>query len=229
MYRHQNKPSFPQGMLEAKDGETHRYLDIRMNTLITMRVEKSAASLIVMPLNHLIFNGKLFHLLIFLKCYIITFCNMDMHSNQSQKKKYQCLDFAVQIAESKGHRWTDMREAVFSYILDQKKPVTAYQLIEKISQRKNKDIKPASIYRSLDALSHLGLVVKIESLNAFIACSHPDQHHEHVFLICRQCGSADELTEHTVSKKLKATASNQGFKIERQILELQGSCHDCQT
>jgi len=152
-----------------------------------------------------------------------------MSLNKCQKNKSQRFDLAVQIAASKGQRWTDMREAVFSYILDQDKPVTAYQLIDKISQRKNKDIKPASIYRALDALSCLGLIVKLESLNAFMACTHPDSHHEHVFLICRQCGAADELTDHAVSKKLKETASNQGFKIERQILELQGACHDCQT
>jgi Fur family zinc uptake transcriptional regulator len=154
---------------------------------------------------------------------------MSIKSNKTQKNKRQCLDFAAQIAESKGQRWTDMREAVFSCIIDQEKPVTAYQLIDQISQKQNKDIKPASIYRSLDALNQLGLVVKIESLNAFIACSHLDHHHEHVFLICRQCGSADELADHSVSKKLGADASNQGFKIERLILELQGACRDCQT
>lgn len=139
------------------------------------------------------------------------------------------LRAAEQLSKEKGHRWTEMREAVFSCILNQDKPVTAYQLIDQISEIQQKDIKPASVYRSLDALSTLGLVVKIESLNAFMACAHPDHHHEHVFLVCRSCGSTDELADHSVSKRLNADAAHQGFKIERQVLELQGACQNCQT
>jgi Fur family zinc uptake transcriptional regulator len=143
------------------------------------------------------------------------------------QKKF--LKAAELLSKEKGHRWTEMREAVFACILNQDKPVTAYQLIDQLSKAQNKDIKPASVYRSLDALCALGMVVKIESLNAFMACVHPEHHHEHVFLVCRTCGSADELADHAVSKKLNADASHQGFKIERQVLELQGACRDCQT
>ena len=92
-----------------------------------------------------------------------------------------------------------MREAVFACILNQDKPVTAYQLIDQLSKAQNKDIKPASVYRSLDALCELGMVVKIESLNAFMACAHPEHHHEHVFLVCH-IGLRDELADHAVSK-----------------------------
>lgn len=139
------------------------------------------------------------------------------------------LQAAERLSKEKGHRWTAMREAVFSAILDQVKPITAYQLIDLISEKQRKDIKPASVYRSLDALCALGFVVKIESLNAFMACTHQGHHHEHVFLVCRACGSADEVIDHSVSKILSADASHQGFKIERQVLELQGACRDCRT
>ncbi len=143
----------------------------------------------------------------------------------NQKKS---IKEAEELSKEQGHRWTEMREAVFSCILDQDKPVTAYHLIDQISKKQKKDIKPASIYRSLDALCTLGLVVKIESLNAFMACIHQRHHHEHVYLVCRSCGSADELAHHSVSKRLNADATQQGFKIERQVLELQGACRDCQ-
>lgn len=149
--------------------------------------------------------------------------------NQSRLNQKKLLQAAEQMSKEKGHRWTEMREAVFACVLDQDKPVTAYQLIDQLSKKQNKDIKPASVYRSLDALCELGLVVKIESLNAFMACAHPEHHHEHVFLVCRQCGNADELADHSVSKRLSADAIHQGFKIEKQVLELQGSCRDCQT
>lgn len=149
--------------------------------------------------------------------------------SQSRLNQKKLLQAAEKMSKEKGHRWTDMREAVFACILDQDKPVTAYQVIDQLSKIQKKDIKPASVYRSLDALCQLGMVVKIESLNAFMACAHPGHHHEHVFLVCRSCGSADELSDHAVSKKLNTDASHQGFKIERQVLELQGACRNCQT
>lgn len=150
-----------------------------------------------------------------------------MIKNKINHKKM--IHIAEELSKERGFRWTDMRQSVLGCILDQDKPITAYQVIEKLSIEKNKGIKPASVYRSLDALCELGLVVKIESLNAFMACAHPDHHHEHVFLVCRTCGSADELADHSVSKRLNADASYQGFKIERQVLELQGACRDCRS
>lgn len=149
--------------------------------------------------------------------------------NKLSSDHKRLLQAAENLSKEKGHRWTEMRESVFACILHQDKPVTAYQLIDQISKVQNKDIKPASVYRSLDALCELRLVVKIESLNAFMACAHPSHHHEHVFLVCRSCGSADELADHSISKRLNADASHQGFKIERQVLELQGACRTCQS
>jgi Fur family transcriptional regulator, zinc uptake regulator len=138
------------------------------------------------------------------------------------------LHAAEHLSKEKGYRWTEMRKAVFECVIDQDKPITAYQLIDQLSTQQNKNIKPASVYRSIDALCAVGLVVKIESLNAFMACAHPEHHHDHVFLVCRTCGSTDELADHSVSKRLNADATHQGFKIERQVLELQGACRECQ-
>jgi len=147
---------------------------------------------------------------------------------KSVLEQRKLLQLAQYLSKEKGHRWTEMRQAVFACILAQLKPITAYQIIAQISKKQKKDIKPASVYRSLDALCELSLVVKIESMNGFIACTYPERHHEHVFFICRMCGSADEFADHTINKILNTDASHHGFKIERKLLELQGACHNCQ-
>jgi Fur family zinc uptake transcriptional regulator len=153
-----------------------------------------------------------------------------MHAKNHITKK-EMLSIAEKMALQKGHRWTAMRKEVMACLLAQTKPITAYQLLEKLAQHLQKTINPPSVYRALDALITLGVVVKIESLNAFVACTHPHHHHNHhhVFLICRQCGTADELVDQQMSKRLSADAKAQGFKIERQILELQGACQNCQN
>ena len=128
-----------------------------------------------------------------------------------------------------GQRWTPMRADVYEALLGQDRPVTAYQIVERLSRKTGRDVKPASVYRSLDALGTLGLAVRIESLNAFTVCRHPNETHQHVFLVCRECGTADELADHDVAKRLRVTAGGQGFRVDRQILELQGACRSCQT
>jgi Fur family zinc uptake transcriptional regulator len=147
---------------------------------------------------------------------------------KSALEQIKLLQMAQYMSKERGHRWTEMRQAVFACLLSQLKPITAYQIIAQISEKQKKNIKPASVYRSLDALCELGLVVKIESLNGFIVCGYPQRHHEHVFFICRTCGSADEFADQAINNRLNADASHQGFKIEQKFLELQGECRNCQ-
>lgn len=137
------------------------------------------------------------------------------------------LEHAAARAEKQGQRWTPMRADVYDGLLEHDLPITAYKLLEYLSAKHGKDIKPASIYRSLDALCMLGLVAKIESMNAFSACRHPEEKHQHVFLVCDGCGHTDELADHGIAAKLTDDAAHHGFRTQRQVLELHGTCKDC--
>ena len=86
--------------------------------------------------------------------------------------------------------------------------------------------KPPTIYRSLDFLAVLGLVHRIESLNAFVACGGQHQSHSAQFLICDCCGRIDELDLGS-SDAVAAAAAHQGFQIDRVVLEAHGRCRDC--
>lgn len=147
----------------------------------------------------------------------------------SKARKNELLKYAATLAAKNGQRWTDMREDVYDALLSHDTPVTAYQLIDFLSQKNGKDLKPASIYRSLDALCGLGVVARIESLNAFRACRHPEHDHQHVFLVCNSCGNTDEIADQGISRKLMQDAAHHGFLTARQVLELHGACRSCQT
>lgn len=138
------------------------------------------------------------------------------------------IDAAARLAAAQGQRWTSMRADVFEVVLHSPKPISAYEVIEAVSKKTQHNVKPPSVYRSLDALRALGLVIRIESLGAYTACQHPDEDHHHVFLVCQKCGYADELADHSVGKKLSRDAAYRGFRIDKQILELQGHCEACQ-
>jgi len=52
--------------------------------------------------------------------------------------------------------------------------------------------QPPVVYRALDFLVRNGLAHRIERLNAYTACAHPDHAHAPAFLICRSCRTVAE-------------------------------------
>lgn len=137
------------------------------------------------------------------------------------------LDLAQDIARESGYRWSETRTQVYHALLMANKPVSAYELLDLVSDAYKRSTKPTSIYRSLEALMDLGIVAKIESANAYTACQNPECNHQHIFLICEQCGVIDEIADHGISHKLLRDATERGFVAKRQILELHGQCQTC--
>ena len=58
-------------------------------------------------------------------------------------------------------------------------PLSAYTILDRL--RDDGLRAPLQVYRALDKLTTLGLVHRLESLNAFVACAHPDCH-EHALV-----------------------------------------------
>lgn len=142
------------------------------------------------------------------------------------------LAHARALADEQGHRWTEGRERVYKALLAQKKPATAYALVDHLSARvsarsTDKALKPMSVYRALEALADLRLAVRIESLNAYIACQHPHHDHQHMFLICQNCKQAEEIADQSIARVLRQQCMNHGFSPSKQVLELHGVCRNC--
>ncbi|MDO7958239.1 transcriptional repressor, partial [Xanthomonas euvesicatoria] len=87
---------------------------------------------------------------------------------------------------------------------------------------------PPTVYRALDFLMANGFVHKLESVNAFVACHHPNSaQHSVPFLICDRCHSAVELEDRDVVSQLEARAKALGFQPQAQTLEVHGLCAKC--
>ena len=70
--------------------------------------------------------------------------------------------------------------------------VGAYDIIERMAEHGPRPA-PITVYRALDFLLAHGLVHKIESRNAFVACSHSHEGQPAALLICETCGTVSEL------------------------------------
>ena len=143
------------------------------------------------------------------------------------------VDESVRLAESRckeaGERLTPARCEAYLAIRAQDKPLSAYGLIDVLEKQKGKKIAPLTVYRHLDFLMRVGLVHRLESTHSYVACEHPDHAHESHYLLCSECGNADEVDSSELGSLLGEIANNRGFQAENAIVEIKGICGDCVT
>ncbi|ASY69195.1 Fur family transcriptional regulator [Sinorhizobium fredii] len=108
-------------------------------------------------------------------------------------------------------------------------PMSAYTILDKL--RDHGFRAPLQVYRALDKLLEYGLVHRLESLNAFVACSCPHDHeHDHgvtAFTICEGCGQVTEFHDEAIEQRLSALVRAQSFKTEKTTIEIRGHCKSC--
>lgn len=105
------------------------------------------------------------------------------------------------------------------------RPLGAYDLIELLHQ--DGISSPPTVYRALKRLTEIGLAHRIESLNAFVACSHGLHSGVAAFAICNACGTVTEFHEDVVVERLGDWAREHVFSISKTTIELRGQCHSC--
>lgn len=108
-------------------------------------------------------------------------------------------------------------------------PLSAYTILDQL--RDHGFRAPLQVYRALDKLVEFGLVHRLESLNAFVACRHPDcdGHETLAFMICETCSQVTELSDMVLAQHLKSVAEKRGFALKKTTIELRGICGMCKA
>jgi len=143
----------------------------------------------------------------------------------------RCASDAIAHAEAicreRDERLTPMRRAVLEALLSSHVPLGAYELIDRLAKQGARPA-PVTIYRALDFLRAQGLVHRIESRNAFIACVHNhDSGEPVVFLICEKCGAVGEAAAAAVANTIKTASRAAGFTPKTPVIEISGICAHC--
>src|SRR5258708_30969834 len=99
------------------------------------------------------------------------------------------LDRAAQLCEERGARLTALRRDVLRLIWRGHEPVGAYAILEELL-RSHSGAAPPTVYRALEFLIEHGLIHRIESLNAYVACAPPERPPASQFLISGACSAA---------------------------------------
>ena len=142
----------------------------------------------------------------------------------------RCASDTLRHAESccaaRGQRLTPMRRRVLEVLAASHKPLGAYEIMELVGGAQRP--APITVYRALDFLRDNGLVHRIESRNAFVACVNNHATGDLVvFLICEHCGAVGEAASAAVTHELKAAARSAGFTPKAPVIEIGGVCAHC--
>ncbi|HBM91086.1 MAG TPA: transcriptional repressor [Rhodospirillaceae bacterium] len=111
-----------------------------------------------------------------------------------------------------------------------KKPLSAYTLLDQL--RPEGVRSPPTVYRALDRLLACGVVHRLESLNAFMACAyHADdgaKGHLSAFAICATCGRAWEIHDPTLARTIKKIGKKFFTQPDQEVIEISGLCASCE-
>ncbi len=124
---------------------------------------------------------------------------------------------------------TKNQALVFDVLEKAEGPLSAYTILDKL--RDHGFRAPLQVYRALEKLLEYGVVHRLESINSFVVCAHPDENcHSHgtvAFAICDSCGQVIEFHDHAVDHQLMNWMRSKKFKAEKTTIEIRGVCESC--
>ena len=153
--------------------------------------------------------------------------NPAMAAAPTAKYIEQQVQAIEQVCIERSVRMTAMRREVYRALVASASPLTAYDLMDQLSERLGRRLAPPTVYRALEFLLDQALIHRLESTNAYLPCNHPGTEHDSVYLLCQECGVTQELTDERVGLMIFEQANERGFNPVRQVIEVQGICAEC--
>ncbi|SDL51376.1 transcriptional repressor [Paracoccus chinensis] len=127
-----------------------------------------------------------------------------------------------------GLQMTPVRRRVLQILLEGHRALGAYEILDRL-RAEGLGSQPPVVYRALDFLIRAGFAHRIETLNAFVACTEDTPGHAPAFLICRQCRRVIETPAEPAGGQLRRAAEGAGFSIESAVREAEGLCAECRA
>ena len=142
----------------------------------------------------------------------------------------RCVDDALARAErvcaERGVRLTSQRRRILELVAASHSAVGAYDIVDSLAKSGPRPA-PITVYRALDFLIEQGLVHRLSSLNAYMACLHPGEHEGGQFLICKKCGAVAETSSDGVTSAILEAARASAFRVTTPMVEVTGLCRHC--
>lgn len=126
-----------------------------------------------------------------------------------------------------GYRITGPRRLAAELVAGRDGHFTSADLIVD-AERRHKAIGRATIFRTLDLLTSLGLVERVDlpdGNHAWVACETVHHHHA----ICTRCGRSLDVGDPGLDEILATIGARAGFDVTAHRLEVFGLCATCRA
>ena len=127
----------------------------------------------------------------------------------------------ARFAES-GHRMTAPRRAVLQAVARAAGPFSIEEIYDAAPE-----VGRATAFRTMKLLQEAGVVcrVPLEDGTVRYQLAESGTHHHH--LICSECGSVAEFSDHALDGGIEQNATAAGFELDGHSVELYGRCSNC--
>lgn len=131
--------------------------------------------------------------------------------------------------QAQGYKLTPQREATVRVLLENEEDHLSAEDVFMLVKDKAPEIGLATVYRTLELLSDLHVVEKMnfgDGVARYDLRNDSNNHHHH-HLICVQCGSVDEIFEDWLGPLEQRLEKEFNFSVVDHRLDFQGICHRC--
>jgi Fe2+ or Zn2+ uptake regulation protein len=138
---------------------------------------------------------------------------------------YDDVDGLIGSLRRSGYKVTQARRAVIETLAGEAAHLTAPDVVEAV-QKHTPGVGRASVYRTLELLTRLGLA-QSSTLGGAAATYvlTPSRHHHHV--VCVECHKTVEFEECGLRELESRLAAKLGFEFDGHLVEVYGRCPDC--
>lgn len=138
----------------------------------------------------------------------------------------QQLKNAEALCKEQQKRLTPTRKQVLELLIRAQRGLKAYELLDQV-RALQPTAAPPTVYRALDFLMELGLIHRIDAINAWTACVDVAGAPHDLLVVCTQCGLVAELSAPSLSQQISDCILQAGFALANGETELRALCLQC--
>jgi Fur family ferric uptake transcriptional regulator len=149
-----------------------------------------------------------------------------MNAAEAQAGEGRAAEILDRIAEQ-GHRLTGPRQALVQILAARDHHFSAQEAWEEV-QANGLDIGRATVFRTLDLLTDLGILDRMhagDGCHRYVVCEA--RHHHHA--MCTDCGRVQPFEAGDMEAQINRIAETLGFSVMTHHLELIGHCAECRA
>lgn len=143
-----------------------------------------------------------------------------------KNKIQQRLNRAIELCNKQNAKLTPLRKALLSKLYENPKPLTAYDVLRLMREQYPK-MEAMSVYRILNFLETHQLVHRLNSCQAYAACSMPEHEHHAQLVVCEKCHHSEEIAVRSLKESIDSALKEHSFCFSTKSIEIFGICQRC--